>query len=97
MNYFDKEEKQYKALPNQEALIDLYVRKKANTIWKSDVASLIDLGDDVVNLEFHSKMNAVGGDTLQAIQHAIDLTEDNYKGLVIANQGQNFSVGANLA
>ena len=66
MNYFDKEEKQYKALPYQEALIDLYVRKKANTIWKNDVASLIDLGDDVVNLEFHSKMNAVGGDTLQA-------------------------------
>jgi len=96
-NYFDKEEKQFKALPNQDALINLYVRKKANTIWKSDVASLIDLGDDVVNLEFHSKMNSVGGDTLQAIQHAIDLTEENYKGLVIANQAQNFSVGANLA
>ena len=96
-NYFDKKEKQFKALPNQGALINLYVRKKANTIWKSDVASLIDLGDDVVNLEFHSKMNSVGGDTLQAIQHAIDLTEENYKGLVIANQAQNFSVGANLA
>ena len=96
-NYFDKKEKQFKALPNQDALINLYVRKKANTIWKSDVASLIDLGDDVVNLEFHSKMNSVGGDTLQAIQHAIDLTEENYKGLVIANQAQNFSVGANLA
>ena len=97
LNYFDREDKQFKALPNQQALIDLYVRKQANTIWKSDVASLIDLGDDVVNLEFHSKMNSVGGDTLQAIQHAIDLTEENYKGLVIANQGQNFSVGANLA
>jgi len=96
-NYFDKEEKQFKALPNQDALINLYVRKKANTIWKSDVASLVDLGDGVVNLEFHSKMNSVGGDTLQAIQHAIDLTEENYKGLVIANQAQNFSVGANLA
>jgi 3-hydroxyacyl-CoA dehydrogenase len=96
-NYFDKKEKQFKALPNQDALVDLYVRKKANTIWKSDVASLIDLGDDVVNLEFHSKMNSVGGDTLQAIQHAIDLTEENYKGLVIANQAPNFSVGANLA
>ncbi len=96
-NYFDKKEKLFKALPNQDALVDLYVRKKANTIWKSEVASLIDLGDDVVNLEFHSKMNSVGGDTLQAIQHAIDLTEENYKGLVIANQAPNFSVGANLA
>lgn len=96
-HFFNTLEKEYCALPNQNALIDLYVRKQANTVWKSDVASLIDLGDDVLNLEFHSKMNSVGGDTLQAIQHAIDLTEENYVGLVIANQAQNFSVGANLA
>ena len=97
IEYFDKDEKKFKALPNQEDLTNLHVRKKNNTIWKSDVASLIDLGNDVVNLEFHSKMNAVGGDTLQAINHAIKLSEENYRGLVIANQGQNFSVGANLA
>ena len=96
-SFFNSLESEYQDLPNQNALIDLHVRKQANTIWKSDVASLIDLGDDVVNLEFHSKMNSVGGDTLQAIQHAIDLAEENYKGLVIANQAPNFSVGANLA
>lgn len=95
-NYFDKKDEQFKPLPNQDTWIDLYVLKKTNTIWKSKVASLIYLGDDVVNLEFHSKINSVGGDSLQAIQHAIDLTEENYKGLVIANQGSNFSVGANL-
>ena len=95
--YFDLEQKKYIALENQDGLVNLYVLKKENTIWKSEVASLIDLGDDVVNLEFHSKMNSVGGDTLQAIQHAIDLTEENYRGLVIANQAANFSVGANLA
>jgi 3-hydroxyacyl-CoA dehydrogenase len=95
--FFNSPEKKYLKLPKQDTLIDLYVRKKANTIWKNDAASLIDLGDEVVNLEFHSKMNSIGSDTLQAIQHAIDLTEENYKGLVIANQGQNFSAGANLA
>ena len=95
--FFHTNEKKFKALPNQKEIVDLYVLKKANTIWKSDVVSLIDLGDEVVNLEFHSKMNAVGGDTLHGIQHAIDLTEDNFKGLVISNQAQNFSVGANLA
>lgn len=97
LHFFHTNEKKFKALPNQKEIVDLYVLKKANTIWKSDVVSLIDLGDEVVNLEFHSKMNAVGGDTLQGIQHAIDLTEENFKGLVISNQGQNFSVGANLA
>ena len=96
-NYFDIEEQQFKAVPNQESIIDLHIRKKENTIWKSDVATLIDLGDGVVNLEFHSKMNSIGGDSLQAIQYAIERTEESYKGLVIANQGQNFSVGANLA
>jgi len=95
--FYDISNKKYQALPNQKALIDLYVRKKTNTLWKNDVASLIDLDDGVLNLEFHSKMNSIGGDTLQAIQHATDVAEENYKGLVIANQGQNFSAGANLA
>jgi len=95
--FFNKPDNKYQTLPDQNTRIDLYVRKKANTIWKNDSASLIDLGDEVVNLEFHSKMNSIGSDTLRAIQHAIDLTEENYKGLVIANQGQNFSAGANLA
>lgn len=89
--------KEYQKLPNQKTLVDLHILKQENTVWTSDVATLIDLGEDVLNLEFHSKMNSVGGDTLQAIQNAIDLTEGKYKGLVIANQGQNFSVGANLA
>ena len=97
LQFFLTNENKFKALPNQKEIVDLYVLKKANTIWKSDVVSLIDLGNEVVNLEFHSKMNAIGGDTLQGIQHAIELTEENFKGLVISNQGQNFSVGANLA
>ena len=97
LNYYKPENKTYQALPNQKTEISLFVRKKENTIWKSDVASLIDIGADVLNLEFHSKMNTIGGDTLQAIQHAIDVSERDYKGLVIANQAQNFSVGANLA
>lgn len=96
-NYYKSETNTYEALTNKVTELSLFVRKKEHTIWTSHVASLIDVGNEVLNLEFHSKMNAIGGDTLQAIQHAIDVTEKDYKGLVIANQAQNFSVGANLA
>ncbi|MDG1850327.1 MAG: 3-hydroxyacyl-CoA dehydrogenase NAD-binding domain-containing protein [Flavobacteriales bacterium] len=95
--YYNQLEQGYLKIPSQDSLIELHVRKKNNLIWQKEVASLIDLGDGIVNLEFHSKMNSVGGDTLQAIQQAIELTEEKYRGLIIANQGANFSVGANLA
>jgi 3-hydroxyacyl-CoA dehydrogenase len=97
LDYFDPAIRKYKLLPDQEVFIDLYILKKSNTVWKSNVASLIDLGEDVLNLEFHSKMNSIGGDTLHAIQDAIKRTEKEHRGLIIANQAQNFSAGANLA
>jgi hypothetical protein len=58
-------------------------------------ASLIDIGDGVACLEFHSKMNAIGGDTLQMLKFAGEV-EKNFVGLVVGNQGVNFSVGANI-
>ena len=95
--YFDINKNSFQVIPHQKNLIDLHIQKKHNLIWQEDVASLVDIGDGVINLEFHSKMNSIGGDTLQAIQNAIDTAEENHRGLVIANQGTNFSVGANLA
>ncbi|TLS38778.1 3-hydroxyacyl-CoA dehydrogenase/enoyl-CoA hydratase family protein [Pseudalkalibacillus caeni] len=72
--------------------------KAQNKIIKKNTgATMIDLGDDVAGLEFHSQNNAIGLDILQAINDAIDEVEKNYKGLVIGNQGKNFCVGANLA
>ncbi|GGA76938.1 3-hydroxyacyl-CoA dehydrogenase/enoyl-CoA hydratase family protein [Ornithinibacillus halotolerans] len=66
-------------------------------IKKNSGASLIDIGDGVALLEFHSKSNAIGLDSIQMVNNAIDEVEKNYEGLVIGNQGKNFSVGANLA
>lgn len=78
--------------------INLAKVKKQNGVIKSNSgASLIDIGDGIALLEFHSKSNSIGGDIIQMINFAIDEVEKNYKGLVIANQGKNFSVGANLA
>src|SRR6266404_4993719 len=71
-------------------------RATTAVIKKNSGASLVDLGDGVACLEFHSKMNSIGGDTLEMLKFAIAETEKNFVGLVVGNQGVNFSVGANL-
>jgi 3-hydroxyacyl-CoA dehydrogenase len=71
-------------------------RATTAVIRKNSGASLIDLGDGVACLEFHSKMNSIGGDTLEMLKIALVEVEKNFLGLVVGNQGQNFSVGANL-
>jgi len=72
------------------------LKDRTGVIKKNSGASLIDLGDGVACLEFHSKMNSIGGDTLQMVKTALTEVEKNFLGLVVGNQGQNFSVGANL-
>lgn len=82
---------------NPKAINLKQVKKQKGVIKKNGGASLIDLGDGVALLEFHSPNNAIGLDIIQMINFAIDEVEKNYKGLVIGNQGKNFCVGANLA
>ncbi|CAM3915187.1 3-hydroxyacyl-CoA dehydrogenase NAD-binding domain-containing protein [Mesobacillus thioparans] len=89
---------EYVAVEENPKAINLKLLKKRNgVIKKNGGASLIDLGDGIALLEFHSHSNSIGPDILQMINFAIDEVEKNYKGLVIGNQGKNFSVGANLA
>ncbi|MCA0984550.1 3-hydroxyacyl-CoA dehydrogenase/enoyl-CoA hydratase family protein [Halobacillus yeomjeoni] len=72
------------------------LKQTKEVIKKNAGASLIDLGDGVAGLEFHSRSNAIGLDIIQMINFAIDHVEENYEGLVIGNQAKNFCVGANL-
>ncbi|PAE20006.1 3-hydroxyacyl-CoA dehydrogenase/enoyl-CoA hydratase family protein [Robertmurraya siralis] len=89
---------EYKLVEENPKVINLAkMKKQKGVIKKNSGASLIDIGDGVALLEFHSKSNAIGLDILQMINFAIDEVEKNYKGLVIGNQGKNFCVGANLA
>lgn len=90
---------EYEKVPVNEKAIDLKRYKKKHGVIKSNAgASLIDLKDGVLLLEFHSQSNAIGLDIIQMLNAAIDELENNaaYKGLVIGNQGKNFCVGANL-
>ncbi|WP_197282694.1 3-hydroxyacyl-CoA dehydrogenase/enoyl-CoA hydratase family protein [Bacillus sp. FJAT-18017] len=94
--YYDNGE--YKPLEVNPKVIELKaIKKEKGVIKKNSGASLIDIGDGVALLEFHSQSNAIGPDILQMINFAVDEVEKNYKGLVIGNQGKNFCVGANLA
>lgn len=87
----------YEKVPTNAKEINLKRYKKKHGVIKSNTgASLIDLGDGIALLEFHSQANAIGPDIIQMINYAVDEVEKNYKGLVIGNQGKNFCVGANL-
>ena len=89
---------EYKKVETNKKEIHLKLYKeKQGVIKKNSGASLIDLGDDVALLEFHSPNNAIGLDIIQMLNFALDEVEKNYKGLVIGNQGKNFCVGANIA
>lgn len=83
-------------VPGQDAFIILDNIRETKKIWSNGGAIIQDLGDGILNLEFRSKMNTIGGDVLQGINKAIDLAEKEHQGLVIGNQGANFTVGANI-
>ncbi|MBV2226385.1 MAG: 3-hydroxyacyl-CoA dehydrogenase [Sphingobacterium mizutaii] len=95
-HYYDIASKSYKPIPGTEELIVLDHIREAKTIWKNSGVSIIDLGDGIINCEFHTKMNTIGGDVIQGLNKAIDLAEKEYRGLVISNDGKNFSAGANI-
>jgi 3-hydroxyacyl-CoA dehydrogenase len=95
--YFDFPSAKYVPASDSPGTIVLKsLKDRTGVIKKNSGASLIDLGDGVACLEFHSKMNSIGGDTLEMLKIALTEVEKNFVGLVVGNQGQNFSVGANL-
>ncbi|HMK04559.1 MAG TPA: 3-hydroxyacyl-CoA dehydrogenase NAD-binding domain-containing protein, partial [Ferruginibacter sp.] len=94
--YYDITGKTYKPLPGADAFI-VMKNFENETVWKNAACRTYHLGNDVLGLEWYTKMGSIGGEVLEAIQRSIALAEDKYKGLVIANDGPNFSAGANVA
>jgi len=93
--YYDQNSKTYKPLPGGDAFI-VMSNYQDKQIWKNGSCKLYHLSDDVLGLQWFTKMGSIGGDVLAGIQTSIDKAEKNYKGLVIANEGPNFSAGANV-
>ncbi len=92
---YDVASKTYKALPGGEAFIVMN-HHADKTIWKNAACRVYDIGNDVLGLEWNTKMGSIGSEVLEAINKGISLAEEKYKGLVIANEGPQFSAGANV-
>ena len=93
--YYDVATKTYKAVPGGNAFI-VMSNNADKIVWKNSACKLYDLGDDVLGLEWYTKMGSIGGEVLEGINKSISLAEEKYKGLVIANEGPQFSAGANV-
>ena len=93
--FYDIATKTYLPIPGGEAFIILQ-NHRDKTIWKNSACNLVDMGDGVAGFEWSSKMNSIGGEVLEGLNKAIGIAEDKFKGLVIANEGANFSAGANV-
>lgn len=94
--YYNISSKSYEAIPGTDEFIILDNLRESKRIWNNDGASIFDLGDGILNVEFHTKMNTMGSEVIQGVNKAIDLAEKEYEGVIIGNQGSNFSAGANL-
>ena len=94
--FYDIPTKKQTKIPGQDAFIILDNIRKSNEVFKNSGVVIEDLGDGILNCEFQSKMNTIGGDVLAGLNKAVDLAEKDFEGLVIGNQGANFSVGANI-
>lgn len=94
--YYDIASGAHKAVPGVNEYIILDNIRDNSVLWNNAGATIFDLGDGVLNVEFHTKMNTLGSEVIEGINKAIDLAEKDYRGLVIGNQGVQFSAGANL-
>lgn len=93
--YYDISSGGYQPVPGGEAFIAMN-RFLDQKVWSNASCNLVHLGDDVLGLSWNTKMGSIGGDVLSGMQKAVELAEKSYKGLVIANEGANFSAGANV-
>ena len=94
--FYDIPGKAYKKVPGQDGFIILDNIRKSKEVFKNSGVVVEDLGDGILNVEFRSKMNTIGGDVLAGLNKAVDLAEKEFQGMVVGNQGPNFSVGANI-
>ncbi|MFK5972428.1 MAG: 3-hydroxyacyl-CoA dehydrogenase/enoyl-CoA hydratase family protein [Flavobacteriaceae bacterium] len=94
--FYDIPKKSMEKVPGQDAFIILNNIRKSKEVFKNSGVVVEDLGDGILNVEFQSKMNTIGGDVLAGLNKAFDIAEKDFQGLVVGNQAPNFSVGANI-
>ena len=95
--YYDIPTKSYKVMPGTEGFIILDAFKENNIVYQNAGSTVYDIGDGILNVEFHTKMNSISGEVIEGLNTAITKAEENFRGVVIGNESQQFSAGANLA
>jgi len=93
---YDIKTKAYKEIPGQKGKLSLEILRATNVVWENDDVTIFDLGDGVLNIEFHTKMNTIGQGVLEGLNKAVDMAEADYSALVVSNEGEHFSAGANV-
>ena len=93
--YYDVVSQDYKIIPGAESFIILSDLKE-KTIWKNVACNLVDMGDGIAGFSWNTKMNSIGGEVLEGLNKSIAIAEEKCNGLVIANEGNLFSAGANV-
>ncbi len=94
--FYDIPSKSYKPVPTLEGQIFIDNITDEGILWKNSGTTIKDLGDGILNIEFHTKMNTIGGEVIEGLNKAVDMAEADYKALVVSNTGDNFSAGANV-
>jgi len=95
--YYDIPSGEYRLIPGRESFIILENYRSTAPVWQNKGCTLHHIGEGVLNLEFHTKMNTLGSEVLEGINKSIEIAEKEYSGLVLGNNAPNFSAGANLA
>ena len=93
--YYDVTSQDYKLIPGAESFIILSDHKE-KTVWKNVACNLVDIGDGIAGFSWNTKMNSIGGEVLEGLNKSIAIAEEKFNGLVIANEGNLFSAGANV-
>ena len=95
---WDVASKTHMVIPGQEGRIALALLDEDKTVWSNSGTTIQDLGDGILNIAFHTKMNTIGAEVIEGLNKAVDLAESDpkWRGLVISNEGANFSAGANV-
>ena len=97
VQYYDLKSKKYKAKPGQEGFVILKNILEDKVVWSNSEATLYDIGNDIVNLEFSSKMNVINQNIISSLKKGVEIAEKDFKGLVIGNEGSHFSAGADIS
>lgn len=94
--FYDITSRSYQPVPSPEKQIVLSQLPESSVVWKNSACTIRHLGDGILCCSWNTKMNTIGSEVLAGLNKAIDIAEKDYRGLVLYNDGENFSAGANV-